>query len=167
MSNPILDPIRQVLDNTGANYRFIDCDTDKSDTAIFCAHYGYALEDSVNTIVVKAKGGTVPYIACALLAHTRLDVNHTIRKRLGVRKVSFASAEQTREVTGMELGGVTAFGLPGDLPLWVDAGLLEREQLIFGSGERVSKIVCVPDAIRLLPGVEIVQGLALAHTSTA
>ena len=161
MQRTALEPIRQALDSTGASYRFIDCDTDKSDTALFCAHYGYALEDSVNTIVVKAKGGAVPFVACALLAHTRLDVNHTIRKRLGVRKVSFASAEQTREVTGMELGGVTAFGLPSGLPLWIDAGLLTREQLIFGSGERASKIICVPDAIRLLPGVEIVQGLAL------
>ena len=160
MTNPALDPIKQVLDRTGASYRFIDCDTDKSDTAVFCAHYGYALEDSVNTIVVKAKGGDIPYLACAVLAHTRLDVNHTIRKRLGVRKVSFASAEQTREVTGMELGGVTAFGLPGDLPLWIDASLLTRGQLIFGSGERASKIICAPDAIRLLPGVEIVQDLA-------
>ena len=159
----MLDPIKNVLDSTGANYRFIDCDSDKSDTAIFCAHYGYALEDSVNTIVVKAKGGSVPYVACALLAHTRLDVNHTIRKRLGVRKVSFASAEQTREVTGMELGGVTAFGLPRELPLWVDAALLTREQLIFGSGERASKIICVPDAIRLLPSAEIVHGLAVAR----
>ena len=157
----MLESIRQVLERTGASYRFIDCDSDKSDTAIFCAHYGYALEDSVNTIVVKAKGGTIPYIACALLAHTRLDVNHTIRKRLGVRKVSFASAEQTREITGMELGGVTAFGLPSDLPLWIDENLLTREQLIFGSGERTSKIICAPDAIRLLPGVEIVQGLAV------
>jgi prolyl-tRNA editing enzyme YbaK/EbsC (Cys-tRNA(Pro) deacylase) len=163
MTNPVLAPIRRVLDNTGASYRFIDCDEDKADTAIFCAHYGYALEDSVNTIVVKAKGGDVPYIACALLAHTRLDVNHTVRKRLGVRKVSFASAQQTREVTGMELGGVTAFGLPPELPLWVDAALLAREQLIFGSGERLSKIICDPDAIRLLPGAEIVQGLAMVR----
>lgn len=159
----MLDAIKQVLDRTGASYRFIDCDEDKSDTAVFCAHYGYALEDSVNTIVVKAKGGEIPFIACALLAHTRLDVNHTVRKRLGVRKVSFASAEQTREVTGMELGGVTAFGLPSGLPLWIDASLLTREQLIFGSGERASKIVCVADAIRALPNVEIVQGLATAR----
>lgn len=163
MNKPALAPIIQVLDNTGASYRFIDCDEDKADTAVFCAHYGYALEDSVNTILVKAKGGDVPYIACALLAHTRLDVNHTVRKRLGVRKVSFASAEQTREITGMELGGVTAFGLPSELPLWIDAALLTREQLIFGSGERASKIICAPDAIRLLPRTEIVQGLAIAR----
>ena len=159
-----LQSIEDVLAGTGGDYRFIDCDSDKSDTEIFCAHYGYAMEDSVNTIVVKAKGGDVPYIACALLAHTRLDVNHTVRKRLGVRKVSFASAEQTRDITGMELGGVTAFGLPNDLPLWIDEQLLTREQLIFGSGERTSKIICAPNAIRGLPGVEIVQGLALARS---
>ena len=36
------------------------------------------------------------------------------RDRLGTRKASFAPAEATRELTGMEIGGVTVFGLPAE-----------------------------------------------------
>ena len=34
-----------------------------------------------------------------------------IKQRLGTRKASFASPDETRELTGMAIGGVTAFGL--------------------------------------------------------
>ena len=33
-----------------------------------------------------------------------------VRKRLGTRKASFASSDQTVELTGMQIGGVTPFG---------------------------------------------------------
>ena len=60
-------------------------------------------------------------MACAVTAVTRLDVNVVVRKRLGVKKASFASADETREMTGMMIGGVTALALPEGLALWVDA----------------------------------------------
>jgi prolyl-tRNA editing enzyme YbaK/EbsC (Cys-tRNA(Pro) deacylase) len=164
--NDTLGRVRQTLETTGTAYETIACDPELSDTALFCEHYGHALEDCVNTILVKAKGTSVvaPHVACVLLGHTRLDVNQVLRKRLRARRVSFASAEETRAITGMELGGVTAFGLPPGLPLWVDAAVMRRATLIFGSGERGSKIVTSPAALIGLPGVEVVEGLAKAAT---
>ena len=35
----------------------IECDPELADTALFCKHYGYAAEDSANTILVTAKTG--------------------------------------------------------------------------------------------------------------
>ena len=156
----LLQHIRRTLAASGAPHSLIACDPALSDTALFCERYGYALEDCVNTILMKAKRGTLPYVACAVLGHTRIDANNTLRKRLEARKVSFASAEETREITGMELGGVTAFGLPDGLPLMVDAAVMARETLIFGSGERASKIVTTPAALAALASVEMVTGLA-------
>ena len=157
----LLEHVRRTLAATGAPHRFIDCDPALADTADFCRHYGYALADSVNTILMKAKRGSHEYVACALRADTRLDANHALRLRLGAKKVSFASAEETRAITGMALGGVTVFGLPADLPLWVDAAVMRRETLVFGSGERASKIVATPAALAALPGAEVVEGLAV------
>ena len=65
-----------------------------------------------NTIVVAARKEPGVACACVVLATCRLDVNHAVCDLLGVRKASFASAEQTRELTGMMIGGVTPFGLP-------------------------------------------------------
>jgi prolyl-tRNA editing enzyme YbaK/EbsC (Cys-tRNA(Pro) deacylase) len=140
--------------------RVIDCDPELAETAVFCRHYGYAPEDSANTILVSAKTGHKRTVACVLLADSRLDVNHVVRKRLGSRRVSFASAETTRELTGMELGGVTPIGLPEDMPIWVDRRIMDRPLIVLGGGGRDSKIVTSPDIFYHISNTEIVADLA-------
>ena len=131
-----------------------------ADTAAFCAAYGYPPQDSANTILVVGKSDPPCYAACVVLAPTRLDVNRAVRQRLGTRKASFASAEDTRRLTGMMIGGVTIFGLPPNLPIWVDARVMARERVILGGGSRSSKVLVRPSALLALPGLEVVEGLA-------
>ena len=83
------------------------------------------MEDSANTIVVVGKGAEPVYAACVVLATHRLDVNRAVKGRFG-RKSSFASPDETRAITGHEIGGVTVFGLPADLPVWIDAAVMDR-----------------------------------------
>ncbi len=153
--------VRQHLDALGADYEIVPCDPELADTAAFCETYGYSLDESANTIVVVGKADPPPYAACVVLASTRLDVNRTVRQRLGVRKASFASADQTRELTGMLIGGVTAVGLPAGLPLWIDAAVMDRDRVILGGGSRSSKIRIAPAALLGLDAVEVVEGLAV------
>ena len=96
----------------GVPYELFACDPALADTAAFCAAYGFDPEDSANTIVVIGKSEPPRYAACVTLAPYRLDVNRAVRDRLGTRKASFAPAEETAELTGMQMGGVTVFGLP-------------------------------------------------------
>jgi prolyl-tRNA editing enzyme YbaK/EbsC (Cys-tRNA(Pro) deacylase) len=155
------DDVRRHLDQLGVPYEIIPCDPALADTAAFCAAYGYPLEDSANTIVVVGKSEPPRHAACVVLANTRLDVNRTVRRLLGARKASFASAENTRDLTGMEIGGVTVFGLPSNLPIWVDSRVMERERIILGGGDRASKIAAPPAILLALPGVEVVEALAI------
>jgi len=156
--------IRALLERSGFAFEVIACDPDLADTAVFCREYGYAMEHSANTILVKSKTGERKFAACIVLATCRLDVNKTIRKRLGARKVSFATPEETRELTGMELGGVTAFNLPGSLPLWVDQRVMDCPEIILGGGNRSSKIIVDPAILATLAQTEIVDGLAMEIT---
>ena len=64
----------------------------------------------------------------------------TVRDRLGTRKASFAPAEETAALTGMQMGGVTVFGLPAGLPIWVDSRVMERERIVLGGGSRSWKV---------------------------
>ena len=50
--------------------------------------------------------------ACLVLASDRADVNKTVRKRLDVRKISFAAMDDAVTRTAMEYGGITPIGLP-------------------------------------------------------
>ena len=148
------------LEATGVPYDVVPCDPALADTAAFCEQYGYAPEDSANTIVVASKREPKRYVACVVLATTRLDVNGTVKRRLDAGKVSFASAEETAALTGMQLGGVTALALPDDLPLWVDAAVMDRSRIILGGGSRSMKVHVDPEVLRKLPNVEVVEGLA-------
>ncbi len=152
--------VQQQLDRLGVDYELFPCDPALADTANFCAAYGFAPEDSANTILVIGKSEPPVYAACVVLANTRLDVNKTVRGKLGTRKASFAPAEDTRALTGMEIGGVTVFGLPPDLPLWVDARVMQRERIVLGGGSRSFKVISSPEILLRLPHAEVVEGLA-------
>ncbi len=150
----------QHLEGLGVPYEMLPCEPDFADTAAFCERYGYPPEQSANTILVASKRPPGRYAACVVLATTRLDVNRTVRDLLEVKKVSFASPEITREVTAMDIGGVTPFALPAGLPVFVDRRVTELEWIILGSGTRNSKIKAAPDILTRLPGVRVVDGLA-------
>jgi prolyl-tRNA editing enzyme YbaK/EbsC (Cys-tRNA(Pro) deacylase) len=144
----------------GVEHEILECDPDFADTAAFCARYGVPPEQSANTIVVAARKEPGVACACLVLATCRLDVNHAVCDLLGVRKASFASADQTREVTGMMIGGVTPFGLPGSLPLYIDVLVMDRDWVVIGGGSRSIKVRLAPAGLLLLPGARVVDGLA-------
>ena len=161
MTEPTLDPLvrRAVLSNRVA-YEVLPCDPDLADTAAFCAHYGFAIEQAANTIIVASKKVAPPkFAACVVLGTTRLDVNKKVSELLGVKRLSFADEKATTELTGMMIGGVTAFGI-GDLPIYVDSAVMEQAQVVMGGGNRSSKLLLNPDELNKLPNVVVVQGLA-------
>jgi prolyl-tRNA editing enzyme YbaK/EbsC (Cys-tRNA(Pro) deacylase) len=157
-ADPDRDALEAALAGRGACELF-PCDPALADTAAFCAAYGFAPEDSANTIIVVGKGNPPVYAACVVLATHRLDVNRTVRQRFG-RKSSFASPDETRALTGHEIGGVTVFGLPPGVPVWVDAAVMARSRIVLGGGSRSWKVIAPASILRTLPGVEIVEGLA-------
>ncbi|MGD9703942.1 MAG: YbaK/EbsC family protein [Acidimicrobiia bacterium] len=153
--------VRGALDERGMAYRVLDCDPAYADTAAFCEHCGVAPEHSANCIVVVGKGAERRYAVCLVLAVHRLDVNGMVRRRLGAKKASFATPDETIEQTGgMQIGGVTPFGLPSGSPIWVDAQVMEPDEIIVGGGSRACKIVVTPEVLASMPGVEVVEGLA-------
>jgi prolyl-tRNA editing enzyme YbaK/EbsC (Cys-tRNA(Pro) deacylase) len=153
--------VRAALAASGLPYDLIDIDPTYADTAAFCARYGVELERSGNCILVASKKPPGKYAACVLLATTRLDVNHAVRHRMGAGRVSFAAPEETRVLTGMEIGGVTPLALPTELPIYVDARVMTLPRIVLGGGSRSLKIDVPPAIFERLPNpVEVVDGLA-------
>lgn len=131
-----------------------------ADTAEFCAHYGSPLTASANCVVVAGKrAGEERFAGCVVLATTRADVNGVVRRRLDVRKASFAPMDTAVELTGMAYGGITPIGLPAGWPLLVDAAVAQAPELIIGSGIRGSKLLVSGRVLASLPGAEVVEGL--------
>lgn len=156
----IAQQVAAALDRLEARYEVIEIDPDLADTAAFCDHYGYGLDESANAILVASKRPPGHHAVNLVLATTRLDVNHTVRRLLEVKKLSFAPAELTAELTGMMIGGVTPFGLPDDLPVYIDQRIVDLERVIVGGGNRSTKVLVDPEVFERMPSVRIVEGLA-------
>jgi len=160
--NDKLDPqVLQALTTHGLVYKVFECDPNLADTAAFCEAYGFTLDQSANTIVVASrKVEPTRYVACVVLADSRLDVNKTVCKLMGIKRASFADGETTKNLTGMMIGGVTAIGA-SDLPIYVDSRVMEQPEVIMGGGNRSSKLVLNPQELLKLPNAQVVENLAL------
>ena len=152
--------VKNYLDDHGVGYDVIEIDPEFADTAQFCQRYSYGLEQSVNCILVASKGDHKQYSACLVQATRRLDVNHTVRALMGVRRLSFASADETVALTGMTPGGVTPFCLPAGVPIYIDAPVASLGQVVLGGGGRSTKILMEASALVGLPAARVIDGLA-------
>ena len=113
-----------------------------------------------NTIIVASKKEPKSFVACLVLASYKLDVNKTVRKLMEVSKVSFASAEDTKNLTGMMIGGVTIFGLPDNLTIYLDDKLFQLDYLIVGSGSRSTKVKINPEELKKIPNSIVISDLS-------
>jgi prolyl-tRNA editing enzyme YbaK/EbsC (Cys-tRNA(Pro) deacylase) len=157
------DPVAKALLElpAAAEVGVVQIDPELADTAEFCQAYGSPLDASANCVVVAGKrGGEVRYAAALVLATTRADVNTVIRKRLDVRKASFAPMDDAVRLTGMAYGGITPIGLPAGWLILLDAAVARAPELIVGSGIRGSKLLVSGSMLAELPGAEVVDDLA-------
>ncbi|MGA2552496.1 MAG: YbaK/EbsC family protein [Burkholderiaceae bacterium] len=129
-----------------------------SDTSEFSARFSLGLEDCANTLILRyTKDQVDRYAAAVTLGSRRLDVNGAVKEYLGAKRLSFARREVATEITGMEFGGITAFGLPTDMIILVDAAVMGRPYVVMGAGLRRTKIFISPALLKALPQVQVAQ----------
>ena len=149
----------EFLDSTGVPYDVVDIDPEFADTAAFCEKYDFPMEKSANTIIVASKKKPKTFTASVVRATHRIDVNHIVKPLMDVGKVSFARSEETAELTGMMIGGVTALALPPELPIYLDPGLMNLDYIMLGGGSRSIKIKISPEVFDFVPNAQVVEGL--------
>ncbi|RSM74378.1 hypothetical protein DMH04_40270 [Kibdelosporangium aridum] len=160
LAAPVATALTALDANDAARVGVVQIDPELADTAQFCEAYGSPMEASANCVVVAGKrAGEERFAACLVLATTRADVNGVVRRRLDVRKASFAPMDTAVELTGMEYGGITPLGLPDGWPLLIDAAVAAAPELVIGSGIRGSKILIPGEVLVKLPGAEVVEDL--------
>ncbi|GGM69559.1 hypothetical protein GCM10012275_45010 [Longimycelium tulufanense] len=165
LATPVAEALRALPEADVARCGVAEIDPALADTAALCEHLRVPLHASANCVVVSGKrAGEVRYAACVVLATTRVDVNNTVRRRLDVRKASFAPMDDAVARTGTEYGGITPLGLPAEWPLLLDPAVADSTELVVGSGVRRSKLLLPGDLLARLPRAEILDGLGIPTT---
>ncbi len=152
----LLPQVFKALPSDGV--RVFAVDPQLSDTQACSDAYGIAMDDCANTLVLKAKiAGAERLVAAVILGTRRLDANGLVRTALNAQKVSFAAQEVALSLSGMEAGGITAFGLPPDWLVLVDAAVMQRERIVMGAGRRDTKLDLPPQALLGLAHVVVAE----------
>lgn len=155
LADPVAAALR-ALGPAGGDAWVCAIDPALADTAAFSEAYEVPLEASANCVVALGRrAGEERAAACVVRADTRADVNATIRRRLDVRKLSFAPMEWATETTDMEYGGITPVGVPTAWPVLVDERAAALEWAVIGSGIRGSKLVVPGTLLAALPSAEV------------
>ncbi|MEV6591494.1 YbaK/EbsC family protein [Streptomyces acidicola] len=165
LTAPVAEAVRNWSGSVPADQIvYVDTDPEWADTAVFVQHYGQELlEQSANCVVVAGKrGGESTLAACVVLSTTRVDVNGAVRRQLGARKASFAPMDTATGETGMEYGGITPIGLPGQWPVLVDSAVVDLPYVLVGSGRRRGKLLVPGKAFAELPNAVVLEGLGVA-----
>jgi prolyl-tRNA editing enzyme YbaK/EbsC (Cys-tRNA(Pro) deacylase) len=166
MDESILHPkVAATLARYGIKHRATVCDPQYADTASYCEHYNLPPGEGANTIIVATKTEPVRYAACIVLPTTKLDVNKCVRQLMGMRKLSFASAEQTVALSDMQIGGVVAIGLPEDVSVYIDDALFALPEILLGGGNRSSKLLLNPQELLKMPQAKRIHGLGIPPPS--
>lgn len=155
LAAPTLKSLQQL---DASNVQVAPINEQDSDTAVFCQKYQMSLEEGANCVVVEARRNQQTwYAVCLALGSDRIDLNSTVRKHLGAKRVSLADHNLAAELTGMQSGGMTPFGMPESWPLLVDSAVANAPSLILGSGIRASKLLTNGATIAALPNAEIID----------
>jgi len=81
-----------------------------------------------------------------------------LRQVLGESRLTTADLAELKAVTGYEIGAVAPFGIPGHIPIYIDQGVLEPEEISIGSGVRGTAIILTSaDLRKALPEAQIVN----------
>jgi hypothetical protein len=104
----IEERVVQILDGLGVPYELMQIDPALADTAACCENTRCP-GSAGNTIVVASKKEPRKFRRVRREGDPAARREPRRRALLGVSKVSFASAEETKTLTGMMIGGVTVF----------------------------------------------------------
>ena len=143
----VRERIEAHLRATGANYDILEHDYASTSEAVAVAR-GTPLHWGGKSLVFKL-GKTAEFAVFAISASRPIQ-SKLIRKRLGISRLRFATADELLELTGLKPGCVPPFGRPiFDLPLYVDTHLSQQEDMAFSIGvHTVSATMKVADYLR-------------------
>ncbi len=135
--NPKLSLILEFLDARGVSYRRISHEPTRTSEDSARAR-GEALETGGKALLLKAGEGFSVFVLSAAL---KLD-SQAVKRRLGVKSLRFATADELMELTGLVPGSVPPFGEP-ILPfsLYIDESIEANDRIAFNAGSLTDSLV--------------------------
>jgi prolyl-tRNA editing enzyme YbaK/EbsC (Cys-tRNA(Pro) deacylase) len=137
MPNSVLDAIRRLLTDAGVPFREVQHQPTYTSEESARAR-GEDLHTGGKALVLKTDDVFRLFV---LPADRKLD-SAAVKRRLGVKKTRFATADELKDLSGLVPGSVPPFG-PPILPfeLYVDEAIRGNERIAFNAGSLTDSII--------------------------
>lgn len=106
---------------------------------------GFPLERTVKTLVVDI--GPKRYALALVSGARQLDMKRLARA-LSVKRAEMADALTAERITGYHVGGISPFGIRQLLPVVMDEGIAELDEVLINAGQRGAMLRMSPLDIR-------------------
>lgn len=98
---------------------------------------GTTPDQGAKALVLRSKG---TFLMCVLPGNKKADFNK-IRMIIGEKKLTLATPDEVKTVTGCVIGSVPPLGNLFNIPLYVDKTLLKNEKIAFNAGMLTQSIL--------------------------
>ena len=131
-------PVTQTLDQLGVDYQLHLHTTQLRSLDQAAEERGLDPGQIVRSLVFRLEDGSFIMV---LMSGPAKVAWSKLRHHLGISRMTTASADEVREITGYETGAVSPYGLPRPLRLLADRGILDHEVLSIGAGIRNAGVI--------------------------
>jgi Cys-tRNA(Pro) deacylase len=146
-------PVTRDLDEKGIPYRFFRHPGQVRSLEQAARERGQRPDQIVRSIVFRLSEDEFVMV---LIAGPQRISWPALRTYLGHSRMTMASKEEVRQVTGYELGAVSPFGLPEPVRILVDESALAPAEISIGSGVRNATVILKSaDLMKALGRVEL------------
>ena len=146
--------VTDLLDKNGIAYRLLPHSEAVYTVDAAAAQRGVVKEEMVKSILLHDR--TQRYVMACVLGDMRLEPK-AVRTYLpaGWKRLSFASADEIREVTGYVQGAVTPLCLPADVPVIFDDAIARCSKVNISSGDPLAGLELDAQDLIVLAGATL------------
>jgi len=130
--------ITDLLDSQNISYRRLPHTEPVFTVEAAAAQRGVVAEEMVKSILLREKSEPRRYVMACLLGPARLDpqaVRAYLSEAQEWKRLTFATAEEIRAVTGYTQGAVAPLCLPADVPVIFDEAIVRCANVNISSGD--------------------------------
>jgi Cys-tRNA(Pro)/Cys-tRNA(Cys) deacylase len=137
------------LEDRGVPFRIFEHSGEVHSLEQAAAERGQTPDQVMRSLLFRCETGEFVLVLAAGLRQVNWK---TLRKYLGVRRVTMASTDEVFNVTGSPIGAVSPFGHPVSLRVIIDKRIFQLDEISTGSGMRgVGLILRSADLMTALP----------------
>lgn len=137
----------------GINKEILTSDESTATVELAAAAFGTEPGEIAKSMALKLKDGSP--IVVVVMGTAKID-NRKFKERFGC-KPSMLTAEEIPELTGHPLGGVSPFGLPDSVVLYLDESLKVHEDVYPAAGSRNNAVRFTIEELSEVTGAEWVD----------